>query len=102
MSVRIYQPAKSTMQSGRSSQQKRWLLEFEPSAPQQREPLMGWTASDDTRAQLRLWFDSAEEAVAYAQAEHLSYTLETPKPRQIKPKAYADNFRYDKVLRWTH
>jgi len=40
MQVRIYQPAKTAMQSGRGKTQQ-WLLEFEPARPKGPEPLMG-------------------------------------------------------------
>ena len=101
MQVRIYQPPKTAMQSGQANT-RRWLLEFEPESARQVEPLMGWTSSSDTKEQIRLWFDTAEEAVAYARNGGLMYTLETPQERQMRPKAYADNFRYERVGRWTH
>jgi len=63
--VRIYRQAKTTMQSGRATPD-RWVGEFEPESRREVEPLMGWTSTADTRAQLRLRFDSQEEAVAYA------------------------------------
>jgi hypothetical protein len=101
MQVRIYQPPKTTMQSGRA-RTGRWLLEFEPGAKREIEPLMGWTSAKETRHQVRLWFDSREEAVAYAEKHGLMYSLEAPKIRKIKPKAYADNFAFGRMGRWTH
>ena len=101
MQVRIYQPARTAMQQGRS-RTDRWILEHEPEAPRTPEPLMGWTSSRDTKQQIRLWFDSKEEAVAYAKREGLMYSVETPKTRAVKPKAYADNFGYTRIGRWTH
>ena len=99
--VRIYRQAKNAMQSGRANTD-RWVVEFEPESRREVEPLMGWTSSADTRAQLRLRFDSQEEAVAYAKKHGLMYTLEKPRDRRIQPKAYADNFKVDRLLRWTH
>ncbi len=101
MQVRIYQPPKTAMQSGRANT-RRWVLEFEPTAPRQVEPLMGWTSSRDTRGQVRLRFDSAEEAVAFARKRGLMYTLERPHEKRLRPKSYADNFRYDRIGAWTH
>lgn len=101
MPVRIYQPAKTAMQSGRANTRK-WVLEFEPAERRELDPLMGWTSSGDTSRQLRLTFDSQEEAVAYAQQRGLAYVLLEPAQRRIKPKAYADNFRFDRIGRWTH
>lgn len=101
MTVRIYQPPKNAMQSGRATT-RRWVVEFEPAAPRQVEPLMGWTSSADTRQQLRLYFDSKEEAVAYCEREGLMYMLEEPQGRAVKPKAYADNFAAGRPFPWTH
>jgi hypothetical protein len=101
MTVRIYQPAKNAMQSGRGTT-KRWLVEHEQSAPRQVEPLMGWTSSADTRQQLRLWFESREEAIAYCERENLMYIVEAPRERQVRPKAYADNFAAGRPFPWTH
>ena len=100
MQVRIYQPPKTAMQQGRAGS-RRWLLEFEPAA-RHVDPLMGWTSSGDTRQQLRLRFETEAEAVAYAKKHGLMYTLERPQERQVRPKAYADNFRTSRIGRWTH
>src|SRR5215469_13738518 len=61
MRARIFEPAKSAMQSGRATT-KRWLLEFEPEKPLEIDPLMGWTSSSDMRQQVRLEFDTSDEA----------------------------------------
>ncbi|MGF1609596.1 MAG: ETC complex I subunit [Kiloniellales bacterium] len=100
MQVRIYKPSKTAMQQGQAGT-RRWVLEFEPGA-RQVEPLMGWTSSRDTRAQVRLRFRSKEEAIAYAQKRGLMYSLEEPRERKVRPKAYADNFAYQRLGRWTH
>ncbi len=100
MTVRIYRPAKTAMQSGRGLTQD-WVLEFEPGA-RRPEPLMGWTASDDTLAQVQLHFASKEEAITYAEKHGLAYMVEASQDRRIKPKAYSDNFRFDRLRPWTH
>jgi len=101
MVARIYRPAKTAMQSGHA-RCKEWVLEFEPTAPRGIDPLMGWTSSSDTRAQVRLEFESKEEAVAYAQRNGLPFTVSEPKPRKPIRKSYADNFRFGRVGTWTH
>jgi hypothetical protein len=60
MRVRIYQPSKTAMQSGRGGT-KRWMLEFEPGARREMDPLMGWTSSRDTRAQIRMSFETLKK-----------------------------------------
>ncbi len=101
MQVRIYKPSKTAMQQGQAGT-RRWVLEFEPEAPRRVEPLMGWTSSADTRSQLRLRFETKEEAIAYAKCQGYMYTLEEPRERSPKPKAYADNFRTGRAFPWTH
>jgi hypothetical protein len=99
--ARIYQPARNVMQSGKA-RTKAWLLEYEPSSPRRVDPLMGWTGSTDTLSQAGLTFDSKEEAVAYAKKHGIPYDLFEPHRPVPKPKAYADNFRYDRKVPWSH
>jgi len=94
--VIIYQPAKTAMQSGRANI-RRWLVEFQPGAPKRADPLMGWIGSSDTQAQVRLYFDSRDEAVAYAKKHGLSYSVREPKIRRVRPKNYSDNFAFDRL-----
>jgi hypothetical protein len=101
MQARIYRPAKNPMQSGRANSRK-WVLEYESAARREPDPLMGWTSSSDTRRQVRVKFDTKEEAIAFARKRGLAYYLDEPQERQIRPKNYSDNFRYDRVIRWTH
>lgn len=90
--VRIYQPSKTAMQSGRRNTHK-WLLVFEPDGRRPIDPLMGWVGSEDTRSQLRLRFDSRDEAVAFAERNGLAYDVFEPQPVVARPKSYADKFR---------
>src|SRR5215471_11049195 len=94
--VRIYQPPKTAMQSGVANTAK-WVLEFEPEAPREVEPLMGWISGRDTRRQVKLRFDTREEALAYAQRNGYQVELEEPHARRFKAKSYADNFRPDRL-----
>jgi hypothetical protein len=101
MPARIYKPAKSAMQSG-MARTKQWILEFEQDKPREIEPLMGWTSSGDTRQQLRLWFDTKEEAMAYAEREGIAYRVEEPREVKRRIMAYSDNFKFNRVGPWTH
>ena len=100
MKVRIRKPAKTAMQSG-TANTREWLLESEP-APKEIDPLMGWTSSRDTMQQVRLQFDTLEEAKSYAEKSGWRYTVELPNARHVRPKASADNFAFNRVRRWTH
>jgi hypothetical protein len=100
MTARIYRPAKTAMQSGTAK--TRWLLEYEAEAPREVEPLMGWTSSGDMKSQLKLWFDSAEEAVAYAERNGIAYRVEMAIESKRRGMSYSDNFKYSRVGLWTH
>jgi hypothetical protein len=101
MTARIYKPAKTAMQSG-EARTKEWVLEHEPASPRRIDPLMGWTSSGDMRQQLRLSFDTKEEAIAYAERSGIPYSLAEPKPRRQVRKSYADNFKFGRIGTWTH
>ena len=101
MRARIYKPAKTAMQSGKA-RTKNWVLEYEPESPRAPDPLMGWTSSADMRQQIELEFDSKEEAVAYAEKNGIPYSVFEPQPQVARPKSYADNFRFDRKIPWTH
>ena len=94
--VRIYRPAKTAMQSGRA-QTRKWVLEYEPASRRDPDPLMGWSSARDTLNEVRLRFDTLEEALAFAKKLNLDYTLIETQTRTPKMKSYADNFRYDRV-----
>jgi len=100
MTAKIYRPARTAMQSGEAKD--KWLLEYEPEAPRQIEPLMGWTSSTDMKSQIKLWFDTKEEAVAYAQRSGIPYRIEAPKDSVRKTISYSDNFKPNRVAPWTH
>tara|TARA_R100001143_G_scaffold52378_1_gene47499 strand:+ start:130 stop:432 length:303 start_codon:yes stop_codon:yes gene_type:complete len=95
--AKIHKPSKSAMQSGRGKTEQ-WLLEYERQAPLGPEALMGWTASGDTFNQVRLKFDTLEQAVARAKKEGFEYTIVQPHERRIKPRNYTDNFVYREVV----
>jgi hypothetical protein len=101
MVARIYKPAKTAMQSG-TAKTKAWVLDYEPEEPREVEPLMGWTSSGDMRSQVRLRFDTAEEAVAYCERHGIPYQVFGPKASSRRPMSYADNFAFGRRDSWTH
>ncbi len=101
MVARIYKPAKTAMQSG-TANTKEWVLDFEPEQPRQIEPLMGWTSSGDMRRQVRLRFDTAEEAIAYCERHGIAYQVFEAKQSPRRPLSYADNFAFQRREPWTH
>jgi NADH dehydrogenase ubiquinone Fe-S protein 4 len=100
MAARIYQPARTAMQQGMATRD--WILEYEPDKPLTIEPLMGWTSSADTKSQLRLSFATKEEAVAFATRHGIAFRLEEPQKTALRPKSYAENFKFGRLDLWTH
>lgn len=91
MQARIYQPAKTAVSSGRFKT-RHWVVEFEPQARKEADPLIGWVGSGDTDQQVALRFATREEAVAYCERHGLSYSISRPRERVVRPKSYAENF----------
>lgn len=103
MRARIYQPSKTAMQSG-TAKTRGWLLEFAPASAREVDPLMGWTSSDDTQSQVRLKFDSKEDALDYAKSHGIDAVVQEPKVRKhnIRPGGYGENFATARRGAWTH
>jgi len=103
MRARIYRPARPATQSG-MARSAYWVLEFEPEAPRAVDPLMGWTASPDTRQQVHMRFPSREAALEYAREQGIEAVVqESPGRRHIiRPRGYGENFRADRRQGWTH
>ncbi|MDD7908852.1 MULTISPECIES: ETC complex I subunit [Pseudovibrio] len=101
MVARIYRPSKTAMQSGKAKTEN-WVLDFEPSAAKSIEPLMGYTTSSDMKQQVRLTFQTKEEAIEFAQRNQIPYRVVEKQPRKVRIASYSDNFRYDRAAPWTH
>ena len=93
MDVKIFKPSKNAMQSGLAGLEI-WVLEYELETSRQPEPLMGWTSSGDTLNQIRLKFQTKEEAVSYAEKNGWDYSILPEHKRHVKPRNYVDNFKY--------
>ena len=102
MLARIFQPAKTAMQSGKAKA-GHWRLEFEAEAARRIDPLMGWTSGADTRAgQVSIDFDTREAAIAYCERQAIPFMVEEAAAAAPVPKAYSDNFTFNRRLPWTH
>jgi hypothetical protein len=101
MTARIYQRPKNAMQSGKAKT-KDWLLEFEPASARRSDDLMGWTQTTDMDGQVRLSFDTQEDAVAYAEKHGIAFQISEPKAPKRILKTYADNFAFGRKQPWTH
>lgn len=103
MQARIYRPAKNAMTSGMAKTRK-WVLEYIQSSAREVDPLMGWTSSSDTQSQVKLRFDTKEEALEYAQDHGIDAEVVEPKVRKanIRAGGYGENFATNRRAPWTH
>lgn len=93
MIARIFKPTKNAMQSG-MKRSKKWNFEYAPQQARDIDPLMGWTGSADMNSQIRLTFDTKQEAVAYAERNGIDYVVQEPHVRKKRLKNYADVFAF--------
>ncbi|WP_306152569.1 ETC complex I subunit [Roseovarius sp. MMSF_3281] len=103
MPARIYKPARNAMQSG-TAKSKHWVLEFVSETAREVDPLMGWTSSSDTQAQVRLRFSSKEAALEYAKEHGIDAVVQEPHKRKpnIRTGGYGENFAANRRGAWTH
>ena len=101
MTIKIYKPSKSSMQSGQRNT-KKWLAEYISDTEQVKDTLMGWNSSLDTKSQIKVFFETKEQAIEWAQKNNYQYFVEDTKKRKIKPKSYASNFDINRKESWTH
>jgi len=93
--VRIYKPTKNAMQSS-NNRGKLWRLDWDVQGRGYRweNPLMGWQSSADYMQGTHLTFESKEDAVYFAEKQGYDYFVQEPKVREVKSKAYANNFTW--------
>lgn len=103
MRARIFKPARTAMSSG-MAKTHHWVLEYAPASAREVDPLMGWTSSSDTQAQVKLGFESKEAAVEYARARGIDADVQEPKSRKpnIRAGGYGENFATGRRGAWTH
>ena len=53
---------------------------------------MGWDSTKDTLNEVKIEFDTKDQAVKYAEKNNLKYDLIEPNKRKFVIKSYADNF----------
>lgn len=103
MRARIFKPARTAMSSG-TAKTHSWILEHVNETGRDVDPLMGWTSSDDTQAQVRLTFDTKEAALDYAKDNNIEAVVQDPKPRKanVRQGGYGENFATNRRGAWTH
>ena len=88
--AKIYKPTKTSMQSGIGST-KKWVLEYLDESTSI-NPLMGWESSSNTLSELKLFFDSKDQAIDYANKNKIEFIVIENNQRSFVKKSYTDNF----------
>ena len=88
--AKIYSPSKTAMQSGQSKNSS-WFLEFNKENLE-KDFVMGWDSSIDTDKQVKISFETKEDAIKYAEKNNISFDVMEPQKRKIILKSYSDNF----------
>ncbi len=101
MTIKIYKPSKTAMQSGQGKT-KQWLAEYISDVDIFKDTLMGWNSSLDTESQIKIFFETKEQAISWAKKNNYQFFVEDPKLKKIKPKSYASNFDMNRKEPWTH
>ncbi len=103
MVARIFKTSKTAMQSG-TGNANQWFLEFEKNDYKPIDQVMNWIGSSDTTSQIKLKFETKDEAIQYAKSNNLSYFIEegSEKKMNIRKNGYGENFDYSRRRPWTH
>ncbi|KFA75571.1 hypothetical protein S40288_04458 [Stachybotrys chartarum IBT 40288] len=93
--VRIYQEAKPSTQSG-IFRSERWRMDWDilPKGHRWENQLIGWQSSGDMMQGTHLNFKSKEDAIYFAEKQGYEFFVQEPNSRKFTPKAYANNFLY--------
>ena len=73
------------MQSG-LKKTKMWIIEFEFDPSLKKDVLMGWNSSKNTTKQLKLNFDSLDDAILWCQKNSYQYRVVDQTFKSVKPK----------------
>jgi len=101
MTIKIYKPSKTAMQSG-LGKTKKWIAEYISDQETMKDNLMGWNSSVDTESQIKVFFDTKEQAIQWVKNNKYQYFIEEPRIKKVKIKSYASNFDINKKESWTH
>ena len=103
MVARIFKTSKTAMQSG-TGNANQWFLEYEKNDHKPIDQVMSWIGSSDTTSQIKLKFETKEEAIQYAKSNNLLYFIEegSEKKMNIRKNGYGENFDYSRRRPLTH
>jgi len=89
--VLIFRPIKSPLQSGRGRLQK-WQMLFCHTPAQGIDPVLRSLTQKDSKETLKLYFDSLQDARAYAHTHGLNaHVQQTPPVAPLHPHSYTEH-----------
>ncbi|XP_065349040.1 NADH dehydrogenase [ubiquinone] iron-sulfur protein 4, mitochondrial [Cloeon dipterum] len=95
--VRIFVPAKNSMQSG-TDNIKAWQMEFE-TRERWENPLMGWASTGDPLSNMKIQFKDKEDAIDYCEKNGWKWYVQEANTKTPKPRSYGMNFHWSKRSR---
>ena len=95
--VRITVPARNVMQSGTFTNRK-YEMTWD-TQERWENPLMGWGSSADPLSNMNIAFDTAEQAIAFAEKNGWKYYVHEPHKKRRPVKNYGANFHWSRRVR---
>lgn len=92
MKYKIYKRSKSAMQSGLNNT-KKWCLEPLDIPQRKRNSVFSWTSINGTNDQIKVFFNTVDEAIYFARKNKIKYQIFEPKEKVTVIKSYASNFK---------
>tara|TARA_B100000886_G_C20312168_1_gene444341 strand:+ start:375 stop:677 length:303 start_codon:yes stop_codon:yes gene_type:complete len=87
----LYKPAKSAMQSGLLNT-KKWCLKSKDVSQTFINSKYCWTGTSNSEKQIKLFFNSKDAAIKFANENNYIFEIIEPKSRKYLKKSYAANF----------
>ena len=78
MTIKIYKPAKTAMQSG-LGKTKKWLAEYISEVDTVKDSLMGWNSSLDTQSQIKVFLIRKNKLLFGLKKIIINFTLKNQK-----------------------
>lgn len=98
MKYKIYKQSKSAMQSGNNNT-KNWCLEPIQIVKKNTNSPFGWTETQGTFDQIKVFFKELDNAVSFARKNNLDFEIFKPNRINKIKKSYSENFKPKKIVR---
>ena len=96
MQYKIYKKSKSAMQSGIKNT-KKWCIEVIDIKERTISSTFGWNSSTSTNDQIKIYFDSLDNAIKFAKKNNMNFKVFEPNKKHKIIKSYSENFKPKKL-----